>query len=68
MEIRNRPAKNVFTFPDATRAALGFKAFYSAHATLQGAELIQIIRKGQVPPILGGGFDARRLSGGGGAR
>ena len=37
-----------------TRAALGFKAFYSAHATLQGVELIQMIRKGQVRPIPGG--------------
>ena len=37
-----------------TRSALGFKAFYSAHATLQGVELIQMIRKGQVRPILDG--------------
>ena len=37
-----------------TRAALGFKAFYSAQATLQGVELIQMIRKGQVRPIPGG--------------
>ena len=37
-----------------TRAALGFKAFYSAHATLVGVELIQMIRKGQVRPIPGG--------------
>ena len=37
-----------------TRAALGFKALYSAHATLQGVELIQMIRKGQVRPIPGG--------------
>lgn len=37
-----------------TRAALGFKAFYFAHATLQGVELIQMIRKGQVRPIPGG--------------
>ena len=36
-----------------TRAALGFKAFYSAHATLVGIELIQMIRKGQVRPIPG---------------
>ena len=34
-----------------TRSALGFKAFYSAHATLQGIELIQMIRQGQVGPI-----------------
>jgi len=39
-----------------TRAALGFKAFYSAHATLQGVELIQMIRKGQVRPIPGGSY------------
>jgi transposase-like protein len=37
-----------------TRAALGFKAFFSAHATLVGVELIQMIRKGQVLPIPGG--------------
>ena len=37
-----------------TRAALGFKAFHSAHATLQGVELIQMIRKGPVRPIPGG--------------
>ena len=37
-----------------TRATLGFKAFYSAHATLQGVELIEMIRKGQVRPIPGG--------------
>jgi putative transposase len=28
------------------RAALGFKTFHSAHATLQGVEIIQMIRKG----------------------
>ena len=39
-----------------TRSALGFKAFYSAHATLQGIELIQMIRKGQVRPIPDGSF------------
>ena len=38
------------------RAALGFKAFYSAHATLQGVELIQMLRKGQVRPLPGGNF------------
>ncbi|MDP6598544.1 MAG: hypothetical protein QGI86_22110 [Candidatus Poribacteria bacterium] len=32
-------------------SALGFQAFYSAHATLQGIELIQMIRQGQVGPI-----------------
>jgi putative transposase len=35
-----------------TRAALGFKAFHSAHAT----EVIQMIRKGQVRPVSEGGF------------
>jgi hypothetical protein len=30
------------------------KAFHSAHATLQGVELIQMIRKGQVCPVPGG--------------
>ncbi len=39
-----------------TRTALGFKAFYSAHATLQGAWLIQMIRKGQVRPVPGGSY------------
>ena len=39
---------------EKTRTALGFKAFYSAHATLVGVELIQMIRKGQVRPIPGG--------------
>ena len=39
-----------------TRAALGFKAFYSAHATVVGVELIHMIRKGQVRPIPGGSF------------
>ena len=39
-----------------TRAALGFKAFHSAHATLVGVELVQMIRKGQVRPIPGGSF------------
>ena len=39
-----------------TRAALGFKAFYSAHATVVGVELIHMNRKGQVRPISGGSF------------
>ena len=39
-----------------TRTALGFKAFYSAHATLQGVELIQMLRTGQVRSIPGGNF------------
>jgi putative transposase len=39
-----------------TRTALGFKAFYSAHATLQGVELIQMIRKRQVRPVPGGSY------------
>ena len=39
-----------------TQAALGFKAFHSAHATLQGVELVQMIRKGQVRPVSNGSF------------
>jgi putative transposase len=39
-----------------TRAALGFKAFHSAHATLQGVQVIQMIRKGQVRPVSEGSF------------
>ena len=39
-----------------TRVALGFKAFHSAHATLQGVEVIQMIRKGQVRPVSEGSF------------
>ena len=39
-----------------TRAALGFKAFHSAHATLQGVEVVQMIRKGQVRPVSEGCF------------
>ena len=30
-----------------TRAALGFKAFHCAHATVLGVEVVQVIRKGQ---------------------
>ena len=50
VEQDHRPVKQ------KTRAALGFKAFYSAHATLQGVELIQMIRKGQVRPVPGGSY------------
>jgi transposase-like protein len=39
-----------------TRAALGFKAFHCAHATLQGVEVVQMIRKGQVRPVSEGSF------------
>jgi putative transposase len=39
-----------------TRAALGLKAFHSAHATLQGVEVVQMIRKGQVRPVSEGSF------------
>ena len=39
-----------------TRASLGFKAFYSAHATLQGVELIQMIRKRRVRPAPSGSY------------
>jgi transposase-like protein len=34
-----------------TGSALGFQAFYSADARLQGIELIPMIRQGQVGPI-----------------
>ena len=33
-----------------TRAALGFKAFHSAHATLAGVEAVRMISKGQLRP------------------
>ena len=36
--------------------ALGFKEFHAAHATLQGVEAVQMIRKGQVRPVPGGTF------------
>ena len=39
-----------------TRAALGFKTFHCAHATLQGVEVVQMIRKGQVRPVSEGCF------------
>ena len=39
-----------------TRASLGFKAFYSAHTTLQGVELIQMIRKRRVRPAPSGSY------------
>ena len=48
VEQDHRPVKRKM------RAALGFKAFHSAHATLIGVELIQMIRKGQVRPISNG--------------
>ena len=38
------------------RAALGFKEFHSAQATIGGIELVHMIRKGQVRPIPGGSF------------
>ena len=39
-----------------SRSTLGFKAFYSAHATLVGVELIHMIRKGQVRPVSYGNY------------
>ena len=39
-----------------TRAALGFKAFHCAHATVLGVEVVQMIRKGQVRPVSEGSF------------
>jgi putative transposase len=39
-----------------TRAELGSKAFHSAHATVLGVEVIQMIRKGQVRPVSEGSF------------
>ena len=38
------------------RAALGFKAFHSAHATMQGVEVVRMILKGQIYPVNGGTF------------
>lgn len=35
-------------------AALGFQTFYTAKATLSGIELVHMIRKGQVRPLLSG--------------
>ena len=32
-------------------AALGFKTFYTAKVTLEGVELVHMIRKGQVRPL-----------------
>ena len=39
-----------------TRAALGVKAFHCAHATFQGVEVVQMIRKRQVRPVSEGSF------------
>jgi len=41
-------------------AALGFKTFYTAKATLFGLELVHIIRKGQIRP-LPTGSDAKQF-------
>ncbi len=35
-------------------AALGFKTFYTAQVTLAGVELVHMIRKGQVRPLVDG--------------
>jgi transposase-like protein len=48
VEQDHRPVKQ------KSRAALGFKAFHSAHATIMGVELVRMIRKGQVCPLSGG--------------
>ena len=36
------------------QAALGFKNFYTARATIMGIELAHMIRKGQILPLLEG--------------
>jgi transposase-like protein len=38
------------------RAALGFKSFHSAHATIQSVEAVTMTLKGQVCPVHGGDF------------
>lgn len=38
------------------RVALGLRAFHSAHATMQGVEVVRMILKRQVRPIQGGNF------------
>jgi transposase-like protein len=43
-----------------TRAALGFKTFRTARATIMGIELVHMIRKGQVRP-LDNGTDAQQF-------
>ena len=48
VEQDHRPVKQKMT------AALGFKAFHSAHATIIGVELVRMIRKGQNRPIQNG--------------
>ena len=48
VEQDHRPVKQKM------RAALGFKAFHSAHATIQGIELVRMIHKGQICPVPGG--------------
>ena len=50
VEQDHRPAKRKM------HQALGFKEFHAAHATLQGVEAVQMIRKGQVRPVPGGTF------------
>jgi putative transposase len=50
VEQSHRPVKR------KTRSALGFKAFHSAHATVLGVEVIEMIRKGQVRPVSDGSF------------
>ncbi len=50
VEQDHRPSKRKM------HQALGFKEFHAAHATLQGVEVVQMIRKGQVCPVPGGSF------------
>jgi putative transposase len=50
VEQDHRPSKRKM------HQALGFKEFHAAHATLQGVEAVQMIRKGQVRPVPGGTF------------
>ena len=50
IEQDHRPSKRKM------HQALGFKEFHAAHATMQGVEVVQMIRKGQVRPVDGGSF------------
>jgi transposase-like protein len=56
VEVRQRKYLNNIVEQDhrfvkqRVRAALGFKTFYTAQATLAGVELVHMIRKGQVRP------------------
>ena len=60
VEVRQRKYLNNIVEQDhrfvkqKVRAALGFKTFYTAKATLMGVELAHMIRKGQVRPRITG--------------